>query len=278
MNISYSKESTFKSCLLKYKYNYVDKFQVKVDVADVTKKGLVLHETFEHFLNESNVDMTSLEAEMRKLAKTHRLSDEQIKDFDLMKGLERWLKMKNEFIDKFDYKFQEKKYVFDTEEKDKMTMIIDLLLKRRNEWVIVDYKTPKHIDKKLYQDQLNLYRLYLSKLENYPVEKIKTKVFFALAEANKDLPTEDLLVDVTMSDEDLQDLNMRFNLAVAQMKLFKPEAFTDIKDLMSPSFSCTFCPYYNTAPVKEIGYQGCPTTNGKRYKLVEVTKSGTSHS
>ena len=196
-NISVSRMKTFHGCKLAYNYTYVDKF-IKVDdtPADVTNKGLVMHETFEalthyenypkqapdyvkdekgNFVTDSKGNKIEDWGEpslpyrvatqevvrecFRKAMESNKLPTKCVEEFNLTLGVKRWLSFKHDYLDKRgNIIYAEKEYKEYLFGKTKTTTILDLLEDTGDgNFVIYDYKTPQSIDMNRYKTQLLVY-------------------------------------------------------------------------------------------------------------------------
>jgi len=165
--ISKSKLGTFKTCPLKYKYQYIDK--IEVEKAEQLTRGIDLHEIFCEFYNKFSVDdITDPERQFTEIFMPCKSDHKQ----DIMNFIKfevkRWQSCSEKAI--FKPLFRELKIV-DTEAQ--ITGIIDRVDFDGKNFILLDYKTGKYNASKLYEYRFEL-ALYVYLLERY--DSFKTKV------------------------------------------------------------------------------------------------------
>ncbi len=273
-------------CQLKYKYTYIDHFAVPEDqeppVADVTKKGNALHETFEAIIKENlskDASYKRLQDEIIKQNLTYESIEdpkERQKEFDrVISGLDHWWQFR-EYLETLGIKniYAEKEYneplAHNGIEKI-CKSFFDLLIELNDgSWIIVDYKTPKSVDVEKYREQLELYVFVLHSnlvregletcsLEEF-TEKCKTSVYFPIA-------------TVAKKNEGVAARFIPLQYDYAQLSGFIDKLFKEIDTLQKFDFDknqfqltvktkmgvgCQWCPYCGTDSNDGIdGYEGC---------------------
>jgi CRISPR/Cas system-associated exonuclease Cas4 (RecB family) len=168
--ISFSKISTFISCPLKYKFQYVEQIP-KDDTTSSQQLGKYIHEVLEHW--REGLDITEvgvlfenkyLLADEEKLAVPKLLANAK-EMYEPYRGLN----CESEF--RLEYK------LCDNGQEIMVDGVVDKLYHMPdNKFIIVDYKTGKsRSDNSL---QMKFYFYLLNKLRGYKVEDIASKIFY----------------------------------------------------------------------------------------------------
>ena len=281
-SISMSRIHTFCDCKLKYKYTYIDHWAVPEDkeapVADVTKKGLALHETFEAIIKNNLTKDQSFD-KLLENCKIQKIDPERIeKEFGLESGLNRWWQFK-EYIDSLGVAELHPEMEYNEPISNGVITKIcksyfDLLIKLKDgSWIIVDYKTPKSADVNNYAEQLMLYVFVLwnnlrrtkqetCELKEF-VAKCKTAVFFPLARlAKKNEKLENRFVPLDYDYPKMMSFlrGLFGNVNLMQTFDFDKNAFA-LSNNTKVGQGCTWCPYCGTTRDDgEEGFEGCPVT------------------
>lgn len=175
--ISESKYSTYKQCQLKYKYQYIDKYEIEDATIDHFQFGSYIHQVFEEGVNLSSVEeLTKLSEEIKT---RYTISEAYTgKDLICFRNFIPFNKNLGETVST--------ELKFEVPLKDDITLngIIDRVIKGKNGgYLIIDYKTSKREKTKfeLYKDsQLKGYSYAASKLFNVPLDKIHVAHFYPL--------------------------------------------------------------------------------------------------
>ena len=284
-NISVSKKKCFEGCKLQFKYQYIDHIKPVEDVTpDVTQKGLVMHQTFEHLLQFENYEgdvaklpyrQASMEEIMKifqKAVEENHLTAEAAKKYKLKKGIKRWLSFKHDYMDKRGHIFYaEKKYEEYLFGETKTTAILDLVEDNGDgTYNIYDYKTPQKVNLKLYEEQLMTYAYMMAVVkgiiplnsEDYDkvAEHFKLYVFFPLLDADH----EDYgpsLKQVKFTGAKVKNTIEHLKEVCSQIDAFD---FTKPAEALMPpkvEFTCNWCNFCGAKPNPGIGFEGCPITS-----------------
>lgn len=205
-SISVSRMKTFHGCKLNYKYTYVDKFvQVEPQPADVTNKGLVMHETFEALTHYENypkdkpdivkddhgnevedwgdptlpyrvADPDVVKNAFRTAMENNKLPTKCVEEYNMVLGVKRWLSFKHDYLDKRGHIiYAEKEYKEILFGETRTTTILDLLEDMGDgNYIIYDYKTPQSIDVDRYKTQLLVY-VYMMAIVKGLVKPVEEK-------------------------------------------------------------------------------------------------------
>lgn len=286
-NISVSKIKSFKNCKLAYKYNYIDHFiPVEEQPAEVTSKGLCIHEIFDQLLKYENYkdDKSQLKYRdvneklvldiFRQNMESNKLSIEQAERFQLKKGIKRWLSFKHDYLDKRNHiLYAEQKYTLPIFEGTETTAILDLLEDNRNNtYNIYDYKTPRKINNSDYKYQLLIYVYLMSVVKNMTdinnpnYEEISKHfnifIFYPLCEGDHET-YEKSLKQIKYKSEDLKETIEDLKSICNYIDNFDFEQPAEVLQTTTVSTRgpCSWCNYFGTKPQPEINFEGCPITH-----------------
>lgn len=290
-NISISRAKTFHNCHLLYNYKYVNKFTpVNTTPIWVTLKGSVLHETFERLLKYENykeetptlsyrrADNNVVEEIFQNVLKENNFPLEKVEEFNLKKGINRWLSFKHDFLDKNNHiLYSEKEYNENLFGETNTIAILDLMEDLgNNNYIIYDYKTPKSIDISRYKAQLVLYAYVIARVkgiikdekdEDYQkvVDHFKLKVFFPLADKIND-DYKNLLKEINYTAKDVKETITFLKNTVKEIDNFDFSKSAEVLQTSNPGINCKWCEFAGSSPdtllISENGYkfQGCPIT------------------
>lgn len=274
-SVSISRIKKFKECKLAYKYNYISGFQPsKVSIADVTLKGLVLHEVMEKSIGKNISDSMALNI-LSEVCNKKSVSQEKREEFNLDNGLANFLKFKKHIYGTYKIKevlpeFKVKCNLNFLGIEKQVISIFDLFLKLEDgSFIIVDYKTPKSIDMSLYSDQLCLYVYVLYKYLNTKesladfLKKVNTYIFFPMAIINKkkEDSIENRLIKLDITESMIYSLIRKISKTVKDILDFDFDKMAIILSSETEiGLSCSWCPYVATSQKDSDikGYEGCP--------------------
>ena len=279
---SVSKLKTFKSCPLKYKYSYVEKWTAENgEVSEVTTKGLALHETFERY--QTGFDEQTLNQIFNEQKELNPVDETKYK---VREGLERFYIFWNEFVakkEKEGYVVKKEQEINGTIMDEPFIGFIDLLLEKRDsngkleKMIILDYKTPQSINTDLYYHQLNMYAYILGTAEGMTIkeiaENLELYVFFPLAKFKNNMSIRDKalssLVRLIADEKIIKKVVNEFEDEIKEIREtdFDKVYFTDGK----VDFSCKWCEFAGSISNGE-GFYGCLKSYEKGYRQLRCVK------
>jgi len=154
---SKSKLKTFRDCSLKYKFGYIDKLIGKK--AEITNKGIILHDIFDKFYDHYSHDK-GFEIAMTETLHAMNINDEFVDKYQIHFNAFKEFNVKKlkEHQEHFFPLLREKKY-----EIEKWRGIIDRVDKIGDKIILIDYKTTKGYSIGNYEDELLLYAELIKK-------------------------------------------------------------------------------------------------------------------
>lgn len=296
-NISVSRAKQFKSCKLAYKYIYEDKFVPTIKApADVTNKGLVMHETFEALTHYENYNEPVVDANGKQnwgepvkayrqaplptimSAFQHAMEENKLpiavaEKYNLKRGLKRWLSFKHDYLDpRGTTLYAEKKYVLPIFGNTKTTAILDLLEDMGDgTYVIYDYKTPSKANPSNYKFQLMVYAYLMATVKGLiqpdstdyqtVAKHFKCYIFFPLCDGEHE-DYKDSLKQLKFTAKDVEKAIEDLKADCASIDAFD---FNKPAEALQPTTAstkgpCGWCDYCGAKPQPEIGFEGCPIT------------------
>lgn len=269
-NYSVSRLKAFDSCPLKYKYTYVDGWKVTGNtISNDIQKGLALHKTFEVHDASKNLQETydTFETYLEQNPVDH---NEYSKEY-LLTGVKRFFYFWKDFVAPLiEDGWSVKKEFWVRQEFHNVPFIgaIDLLLKKDDEFIIIDYKTSASTGTSTHKSQLLTYAYLLNEDKDFEniINKTKLYVFFPLGKLTKEYDND--------ADESLACLK--------KVKFTKTDLFTVIDSFKSmidrilekdwstvtekdgvvqfdrngKPFACKWCPYAGSVD-NGCGFKGC---------------------
>lgn len=305
-SISISRAKTWHYCHLQYDYLYVDKFiPVEQKPIYVQAKGLVLHQTFEKLLKYENykdelpalpyrqADEKTVLAFFQEAMEENKLPLAEAKEYNLKKGLKRWLSFKHDYLDKNGHiMYAEKQYNENLFDETKTITILDLLEDcGAGKYIIYDYKTPQSVDVSRYKEQLVLYAYTMACVkgiiapnsEEYEkvVNNFKLFVFFPLAKGESDTYQE-FLQPLPFTIKDVEHVITFLKNTCSEIDAFDFTKPAEVLQLSNPGFQCKWCMFCGADAQNEIQskngkvFAGCPITKflglkavNEKFKTVE---------
>lgn len=161
-----SKLKTFEQCSLQYKYKYIDIITGIQPVSYDINFGLMFHKMAEIYNGENKKDLIPVAKEyaLNKEYKAHVVP--AINNFFA-------------FFDKY------KHYEYETEKEYELKTdqywlygIIDRIMQRSKDLVVVDYKTAAYANRSRHEFQMKFYSLMVSKITGTEPRDIKTLIYF----------------------------------------------------------------------------------------------------
>lgn len=225
MNWSKSRLKTFRNCSLLYKYAYIDK--LPAEVAEITDKGIILHEFFDKFYQNWNGNIGETISITKKQMK---LTDEWCIKYSL--HFQSFIDFNNKKLIKYPNEFlpllTEKKY------KNDWTGIVDRVEKVGEKIIVIDYKTTEGYAIGDYMDELCLYAKLIE--DNEKIKPTHVGIFFT---QNNNLVIKKL--ETGEVEEMFQGLETEKKLFEAQIE---KEIFT-----ANQGYWCSWCGYKKICPL-----------------------------
>jgi len=247
---SHSKLEIARQCMLKFKYQYVDKLPGKEEDRSAADFGEVCHFIIEHYKGGGKEEL---------LAHYHQIVPAKIILSDKYKAKipvalknihDHWKQVINQ---PGHVKTEpEQELTVDFRDGLKLTGKIDLLIEYTdNKWKVTDYKTSKSLKYANHRDQLAMYMLLLHLKWNIPYDRIDTDVvYLALDEFEKDgTPVlnegyENICKTYKLDETDVECLITEINMI--HTKLEKNKDTNQWK--ANPNKLCNWCKYKSICP------------------------------
>lgn len=289
-SISVSRAKQFHSCKLAYKYKYVDKWEPEVKApADVTNKGLVMHETFEALTLYENYPEGSEEptkayrqattevvmAAFKKAMEENKLPIEVAEKYNLKRGIKRWLSFKHDYLDKRNtILYSEKRYDREIFTGVNTITILDLLEdKGDGNFVIYDYKTPQKANASSYKMQLMVYAYMMAIVKGLievgstdyqtVADHFKCYIFFPLCDGDHE-DYKDSLKECKFKAADVQKAIEDMQQTIVDVDAFDFTKSAEALQPAKPDFTCSWCDYCGSDKQAD-GFEGCPITKFAGY-------------
>ena len=199
-------------------------------------------------------------------------------EFDLKKGIRRWLSFKHDFLDNRKTQlFAEKRYEEILFGETKTITILDLLEDNGDgTYTIYDYKTPKSVDVSRYKEQLCVYAYTMACVKglitpgsrNYEAvtKHFKLKVFFPLINLKTE-KYDKCLAEVPFTAEDVEDVLESIIKTCDIIDGFDFSKPAEALQKSNPNFQCKWCAFCGSEPQPETvskdgrAFEGCPITS-----------------
>jgi CRISPR/Cas system-associated exonuclease Cas4 (RecB family) len=261
-NFSVSRIKCFNACPLQYKYKFVDGWKTSATKkSDDIQKGLALHETFEHFPETLEDAMALLHKNLEKYPVNHELYPLEV----LEMGVKRYYHFWNNFVKPLlddGYKATKETWMRGTISGQPFIGALDLLLKKGDDTIIIDYKTASSVSASSYKEQLLVYTYLNNNDLSVAAEKTKLYVFFPLGklktgdEYGSDVKSSlSCLKEIKFEKADLVTIVDKFQSSIEAITAKDWNAI-DTKDA-TIHFGCKWCDY-NGSVENENGFKGCP--------------------
>ena len=276
-NFSVSRVKCFQSCPLQYKYKYVDGWKTSATkYSDDIQKGLALHETFEHFPETTLEDASALlHKNLEKYPVNHELYPLEI----LETGVKRYYHFWNSFVKPLlddGYKATKETWMRGNISNQPFIGALDLLLKKGDDTIIIDYKTASSMSASSYKEQLLVYTYLNNNDLSVAAEKTRLYIFFPLGklktgdEYGSDVKSSlSCLKQIKFEKADLVTVVDKFQASIETITT-KDWNTVDTKDA-TVHFGCKWCDYKGSVE-NENGFNGCPLS----YNVGERQSRGTS--
>lgn len=261
-NFSVSRIKCFNACPLQYKYKFVDGWKTSATKkSDDIQKGLALHETFEHFPETLEDAMSLLHKNLEKYPVNHELYPLEV----LEMGVKRYYHFWNNFVKPLlddGYKATKETWMRGTISGQPFIGALDLLLKKGDDTIIIDYKTASSVSASSYKEQLLVYTYLNNNDLSVAAEKTKLYVFFPLGklktgdEYGSDVKSSlSCLKEIKFEKADLVTIVDKFQSSIEAITA-KDWNTIDTKDA-TVHFGCKWCDYAGSVE-NENGFKGCP--------------------
>ena len=238
MDFSYSRLTCYRMCPRKFDLHYTKKIEDEDPMQMDTFRGLFLHEYAETYLFESIFESDNLDEMIKSFETENRIKFSDEDRILIRIGVRRIKKIFSEYIFPLREKgFQvstEGEYLFDFH-GHKLTTKLDVLLLKRGEAIIIDWKSGRSMNTDYYKEQLAFYKMVIASLYTIPDTSVKTKICFLLAD------TEDTLIE-----------NFLINVPITylEIKEFQHKALETLKEIETnpktePTMSrmCKYCQF-----------------------------------
>lgn len=277
-NYSASRLKCFEGCVLNYKYKYVDGWKAEgLPKAEVTSKGLALHETFE--LYKTGMSAEEATKILEKNMETNPVDEEK---FNVREGLSRFLIFWDKFVKPLEeqgYKIEKETWVKAQIEGEPFIGALDLLLDHGDKVVIVDYKTASSISTGSYRSQLLLYAYMIGLNRGWDFkqisENVKLYVFFPLGKVtakSADTPEKQALNCVRELEFNAMDVDENAQHFIVEINEIKSKDWANVQTSeANVAFACQWCDYAGSVPNKD-GFKGCPCSYEKGYRALRTVK------
>ena len=303
-NWSASRLGTYRSCLLKYYYSYVNPYDPSISVNDSLQgKGLCFHETAEQM--DSNKTKEEMEAILQSKIEEYHVDTELYPEDE---ALRRLLLFWPEFItprEQAGYTVKKEEWTSGdidgahyvgaldlhllgpiarkTEEQKKAEEALSAeeklsLPAPKQHIIIYDYKTAKTASASSYKDQLTLYAYLLGKERNWTpemtAENVDLYVFFPFSTQKKDNDFDNMLSSVKPIKYTADDIRkvIKANISTVREANSINWDTVDISNLGSSNFTCRFCPFLGAIEDPETGFKGCKCSYDEGYRQVRGLK------
>lgn len=277
-NFSVSRVKCFQTCPLQYKYKYVEGWKTSATKqSDDIQKGLALHETFEHFPETMEDAIALLHKNLESYPVNHELYPLEV----LETGVKRYFNFWNNFVKPLlddGYKAYKETWMRGTISNEPFIGALDLLLKKDDDTIIIDYKTASSMNASLYKNQLLIYTYLNNNDLSVAAEKTRLFVFFPLGklktgdEYGSDVKSSlSCLKEIKFKKIDLITVVDEFQASIESITS-KDWNAVDTKDA-TLCFECKWCDYKGSVE-NENGFKGCPLS----YDVGERQSRGTSFS
>lgn len=274
-NFSVSRVKCFQTCPLQYKYKYVDCWKTSATKkSDDIQKGLALHETFEYFPETMEDAIALLHKNLESYPVNHELYSLEV----LETGVKRYFNFWNNFVKPLlddGYKAYKETWMRGTISNEPFIGALDLLLKKDDDTIIIDYKTASSINVSLYKNQLLIYTYLNNNDLSVAAEKTRLFVFFPLGklktgdEYGSDVKSSlSCLKEIKFKKIDLITVVDEFQASIETITS-KDWNAVDTKDA-TLCFECKWCDYKGSVE-NENGFKGCPLS----YDVGERQSRGT---
>lgn len=274
-NFSVSRVKCFQTCPLQYKYKYVDCWKTSATKqSDDIQKGLALHETFEHFPETMEDAIALLHKNLESYPVNHELYPLEV----LETGVKRYFNFWNNFVKPLlddGYKAYKETWMRGTISNEPFIGALDLLLKKDDDTIIIDYKTASSMNASLYKNQLLIYTYLNNNDLSVAAEKTRLFVFFPLGklktgdEYGSDVKSSlSCLKEIKFKKIDLITVVDEFQASIETITS-KDWNAVDTKDA-TLCFECKWCDYKGSVE-NENGFKGCPLS----YDVGERQSRGT---
>lgn len=269
-NYSVSRLKTFNSCPLKYKYTYVEGWNVTGNtVSNDIQKGLALHKTFE--VHDASKSLQETYETFETYLETNPVDHNEYSKEYLMNGVKRFFYFWKDFIvPLLEEGWKVKKEFWVRQQFHNVPFIggIDLLLKKDDEFIIVDYKTSSSTGTSTHKSQLLTYAYLLNEDKDFEniINKTKLYVFFPLGKLTKEYNNDSdealsCLKKVKFTKTDLFTVIDSFESTIDRI-LEKDWSTVTEKDGVvqfdrnGKPFACKWCPYAGSVD-NGCGFKGC---------------------
>ena len=270
---SASRFGSFTSCKTKYFLNYIASMVVEGRASELAVKGIAFHEIAEFM--DSSKSLAGLTEHAKKLLVDFDFDQEK---YPVIKSIPRFYMWWQEYIVPLEKKgFKVHKEQWENSSLDDAPVVgaVDLLLinEATKEAYIIDYKTSAHPRIAGYENQLLLYAYMIKNKLNTTFDKIKTYLFFPLANLKEeDISNEESIrtnmlktyKELKFTENQVLDVVDNFVQIIRKSNSEKWAEF-DLDKNASMGFYCSFCDF--------LGHpKYCPATYANGFKFPRKAK------
>lgn len=220
-----SKLKTYEQCAFQYKCKYIDKITGVQPVSYDINFGLMIHKMAEIYNGTNKQDLLPIAKEFELNAEYKKFVLPTIKNF-------------------FGFFEANKQYEYETEKEYELKTsdywlfgIIDRIMTRTKDFVVVDYKTAAYPNRTRHEFQMKFYSLMVSKILEIEPQNIKTLIYFPRPNAEE-----------------------KFAFSNGEINLFEKEIITTIKTIEDTTeykacsgFHCKWCLFKNShCPIYKV--------------------------
>ena len=275
---SYSRISTFDTCLLKYYYRYVNPFDPNQEAnTEAAHKGSCFHEMAEQMESGKSLEAMQevLEAKIveHNVDRTKYSEDEAFRRFMLF-----W----PEYVTKKEAEgyVTRKEFTFKSNIDNHLyTGNLDLSLYKYKpdgsleHAIIFDYKSPKSSSAASYKKQIVLYAYMVGQTQGWDSQQIYDNIdcfiFFPFSDQKHDNDYDNMLASVKRVNYKPEDVDevIKHNISIVREADSLPWDTCDIPNLGSyTKFGCDYCPYLGSIEDKTTGFPGCKCSYDRGFR------------
>ena len=254
---AYTKIKCYDNCPLQYDLNYIKNIWLKTETDDDVTFGFSFHDYCEAYIKAKGENEEALFNSIKLKYKTlfSKPIGEQLKP-RFLKGRDVFHKFYNDVIKNETDCKSEASIEYKMDDNTLLTGKLDIIIKKEDGTIhIIDIKSGKVSNKKLYASQLVFYAGLYAMINKIPYDKITISLFFPLDKDNEE------------DNPSWQSMMHNIDFSHKEVHEFFLKAWNTITEIRSPNrkkdanvqFLCKYCSYE--------GYsQYCPKTAGKTPK------------
>jgi RecB family exonuclease len=252
---SHSSLDIARTCMLRYKYKYIDKLKIKIEDKSAADFGSVMHEIAENYKGSGREELLKLYRE--RVPSKYQLTDfYKAKIPVALKNIHEFWKvvLSSDLVESIKH---EEDLSIDFLKDIKLVGKIDIVIKTKDgRYRIVDYKTSKSRQYADHTNQLAMYMYLLNKSQDIPYDKMDCEICYLALDAmtKKQEPVKNEGYeniskvykleesDVTCLISEIEMIHKRIQKSIAKGEWSHNPTW----------FNCTYCDY-NTICDKKFG-------------------------